>query len=71
MSLILGICKGDCGKMEFRTFFDKNRNTIKVLHLHDGEDAKDFFNVFCALVPEFSDFANDVDNDVFCFNHNE
>ena len=71
MSLSLGTCKGDCGKIEFRTFFDKNMNKVNVMYLYDGNDTKHFFNVFVNLFPEFGDFACDVDNDMFCFNHRE
>ena len=71
MSLSLETCNGKCGKIEFRTFFDKNKNKVNVMHLYDGNDTKYFFNVFANLFPEFGDFACDVDNDMFCFNHNE
>jgi len=71
MSLSLEKCSGDCGKMEFRTFRDKNGNSVGIMHLHDGIDTKHFFNVFCSLNPEFTKYAYDPDNDMFCFNHNE
>ena len=65
----LKACNGKCGKIEFRTFLDKNHNKVSVMHIHEGEDVKYFFNVFVNLFPEYGDFA--CDPDMFCFNHNE
>ena len=62
-------CDGSCGKIDLRTFHDKNRNVIEIMWLTDGQDVKPFMDVFCLLNPSFLLYVYGHDEDLFCYGH--
>jgi len=62
-------CDASCGKIEFRTFLDKNRNMVQIIYLQDGTDIYPFFTTFISLLPELELYVQDNNDDIFCFGH--